>query len=328
MMQPVTVLVTGASTGIGRAIATLLVDRGYRVFGTSRSPERAQKGCPFPLLPLDVHSAASIQRCVQDVLDQSGRIDVLINNAGLIGPAAACEEANLQQVRALFETNFFGVVQMTNAVLPIMRRQGGGKIINISSVCGRICAPPYFAFYAAAKHALEGYSEGLRYEVRPFHIQVAMVEPGYTSTSIGDSIDNPPRPIDVYTKTREPLVLLDLAGIRYGTPPEATARAVLRIIRARRPPLRSTVGSDGAAILILRRWLPYGLFERLIEWMFFSWKPPRKSTEIPAPHELGLHRFLFHRPTRDWSLRAAALASGVLLTAGVLKAWRRAGKDD
>jgi NAD(P)-dependent dehydrogenase (short-subunit alcohol dehydrogenase family) len=90
------------------------------------------------------------------VLDQSGRIDVLINNAGLIGPAAACEEANLQQVRALFETNFFGVVQMTNAVLPIMRRQGGGKIINISSVCGRICAPPYFAFYAAAKHALEG----------------------------------------------------------------------------------------------------------------------------------------------------------------------------
>lgn len=314
-----TVIVTGASTGIGRAIGTLLTQRGYRVFGTSRTPERAQMHCRFPLLPLDVQSAGSIQRCIQAVLDESGRIDVLINNAGLIGPAAACEEADLQQIRALFETNFFGVVQMTNAVLPIMRQQGGGKIINISSVCGRICAPPYFTFYAAAKHALEGYSEGLRYEVRPFNIQVAMVEPGYTSTSIGDGIDNPPQPIDAYANRREPLVLLDLAGIRYGTPPEATARTVLRIIRAPHPPLRSTVGTDGAAVLILRQWLPYSLFERFIEWMFFSWRPPRKGTEIPTPNELGLHRFLFHRPTRDRSLRAAALASGAILAIGALK---------
>jgi NAD(P)-dependent dehydrogenase (short-subunit alcohol dehydrogenase family) len=304
------VLLSGASQGIGRVTAALLASSGYRVFGTSRRPAETQPIPGVTLLALDVHAADSIRDCVQAVLDQAGRIDVLINNAGLIGPGTASEEADIDCLRALFETNFFGVVQLTNAVLPILRAQGSGFVLNMGSVSGQVALPPFFTFYAASKHALEAYTEGLRHELRPFGIRVALIEPGYTSTEIGDSIQHPDRPIPAYQEARLAITQLDRAGLRYGIPPEQVARRVLQVLGQRRPALRHPVGAQGAAILLARRWLPGPLFELLARALFDTWKPsPEAAAEgkIPTPRELGLHRLMFHTPTFNRLLRALAL---------------------
>src|SRR5438270_1619837 len=148
-------LVTGASSGIGEAAARALVDAGFTVYGTSRraTPGETRGGVMF--LPLDVTDDESVAGAVRAVLDRSGRIDVLVNNAGL-GVAGAAEESSIEQGRALFDTNVFGSIRMTRAVLPQMREQGNGRIINVSSVLGLVPAP-YMALYAASKHAIEGY---------------------------------------------------------------------------------------------------------------------------------------------------------------------------
>src|SRR2546422_6503660 len=171
-----TVLVTGASSGIGQATAQLLAERGHRVFGTTRKPGAAQAS-GFTMVGLDVRSDDSVRGCVDQVLSQAGRLDVLVNNAGYTLMGAA-EETSVAEAKAQFETNFFGVVRMVNAVLPGMRAAGAGKIINISSLAGNT-AIPFSAFYSATKFALEGYSESLWYEVSPFGISVSLVEPGF-----------------------------------------------------------------------------------------------------------------------------------------------------
>lgn len=317
------VLVTGASTGIGRAIASLLAQKGYQVFGTSRKPDKTQAIPGVMFLPLDLTSAQSIENCIHEVMKRTGRIDVLVNNAGLLGPAGASEEMSIEAVRDLFEANFFGVVQMVNAVLPILREQGGGTIINISSTCGLVSAPPFFSFYAASKHALEGYTEGLRYEVQPFNIHVALVEPGYTSTEISATVAPPEHPSPAYQNTRERVTRLSQAGIKYGSPVDIVAQAVLKIINQSAPTLRHPTGSDSLAILIARRLLPYPLFERLVASMFFSWRPRTRPSAIPTPSELGLvHRSLFHNATLTRLLQLAGLAAASL-AAVVL--WRRRG---
>jgi NAD(P)-dependent dehydrogenase (short-subunit alcohol dehydrogenase family) len=312
------VLLSGASQGIGRSIAELLAASGYRVFGTSRRPAHTAVIPGVILLELDVHSADSIRACVNAVLAQAGRIDVLINNAGLIGPGTASEEVEIDHVRALFETNFFGVVQLTNAVLPTMRAQRSGFVLNLGSASGLVSLPPFFSFYAASKHALEAYSEGLRHELRPFGIRVVLIEPGYTSTEIGDSIQPPDRPIPAYERTRLAVTQLDRAGLRYGNPPESVARLVLRVLGQRRPALRNPSGAQSRAILLARRWLPDPLFELLGRALFFTWKPSPdalQSAAIPTPRELGVHRIFFHAPTFNRMLRAVGV---MLLAAGVV----------
>src|SRR3989449_1777981 len=154
-----TVLVTGASSGIGQAIAQLLTERGFNVYGTSRKPTGK-------LIPLDVRSDDSVRACI----DRVGPIDVLVNNAGYSLMSAA-EETSIDEAKAQLETNFFGAVRMVNAVLPAMRKAGAGKIINIGSLAG-ITAIPFSAFYTASKFAIDGYSEALWHEVRPFGIHV------------------------------------------------------------------------------------------------------------------------------------------------------------
>ena len=173
-------LVTGASTGIGRATAEALRDAGYRVFGTSRKSD-PQSLHGITMLTADVTSDASVAKLVDDILSEAGRIDLLVNNAGF-GVTGAAEESSIAQVRSLFETNFYGVVRVTNAVLPIMRKQRSGRILNIGSILGLIPAP-YGAYYSATKHAIEGYSETLDHEVREFGVRVAIIEPGATRTS-------------------------------------------------------------------------------------------------------------------------------------------------
>ncbi len=173
-------LVTGASSGIGLATAKALQNAGYRVFGTSR--RAAAEGFDgITMLACDVTDDASVAKLIDDVLAETGRIDLLINNAGT-GLLGGAEESSMAQAQALFDVNVFGVFRVSNAVLPTMRRQGKGRIVNLSSVQGFIPAP-YFALYASTKHAVEGYSESLDHELRAFGIRVTLVEPAYTRTS-------------------------------------------------------------------------------------------------------------------------------------------------
>ncbi|MFQ5457938.1 MAG: SDR family NAD(P)-dependent oxidoreductase, partial [Myxococcota bacterium] len=176
MRKDAVVLVTGASSGFGAAISALLSSRGLRVFGTSRRAGAEGTGGAVTMLPLDVRSDASVTACVAGVLARAGRVDALVNNAGYTF-ASAAEEASLEEAKAQFETNFFGAARMMRAVLPIMRRQESGRIVNVTSLAG-LLGVPFHAYYSASKFALEGFSEGLRQEVRSFGIHVSCVEPG------------------------------------------------------------------------------------------------------------------------------------------------------
>ena len=173
-VRPVAI-VTGASAGIGGATARALQAAGYRVFGTYRKPS-GTRAPGIEYLTCDVTSDDSVQAAVGEVLSQAGRIDLLVNNAG-VGLVGGAEESSLEQAKSLFDVNLFGVIRMTKAVLPAMRKQGAGRIVNISSVMGLIPAP-FMALYAASKHALEGYSESLDHEIRGSGVRVVLVEPG------------------------------------------------------------------------------------------------------------------------------------------------------
>ena len=157
-------LVTGASSGIGKATAERLATAGYKVYGTSRRGAQAGQRS-FAMLSLDVTSDESVEAAVNELLRLEGRIDLLVNNAGFGVAPAAAEESSIEQARSIFETNFFGILRMTRAVVPHMRKQGGGRIINIGSVLGFL-PMPYGALYAATKHAIEGYSESIDHELR------------------------------------------------------------------------------------------------------------------------------------------------------------------
>src|SRR5438067_3564412 len=173
-------LVPVASSWIGEAAARALVSAGFTVYGTSRKVTPGEKRGEVVFLPLDVTDDESVADAVREVLDRSGRLDVLVNNAGL-GVVGAAEESSVEQARALFETNLFGSMRMTRAVLPHMREQRSGRIINVSSIVGLIPVP-YMALYASSKHALEGYSESVDHEVREYGVRVLLVEPGFTKT--------------------------------------------------------------------------------------------------------------------------------------------------
>src|SRR5213595_3067975 len=194
-------LVTGASAGIGEAAAHALVGAGFTVYGTSRRAAAGEKRGGVVFLPLDVTDDESVVGVVREVLERSGSIDVLVNNAGL-GIAGAAEESSIEQARALFDTNVFGSIRMTRAVLPQMRKQGHGRIINVSSVLGLVPAP-FGALYAATKHAVEGYSESLDHEVREYGIRVLLVEPAYTRTSFDTNAVPADEPLPLYAKRRE-----------------------------------------------------------------------------------------------------------------------------
>ena len=182
-------LVTGASSGIGEAVAIAFVEAGYDVVGTSRNASGATPRDGLTLLDLDVGSDDSVVALVDDVIGRFGRIDVLVNNAG-IGAGGAAEESSVEQARRVFDVNFFRLIRMTKAVLPHMRAQGAGRIINVSSVLGFVPVP-FGALYAASKHAVEGYSESVDHEVRQHGVRVLLVEPGFTKTSFDANIVPP-----------------------------------------------------------------------------------------------------------------------------------------
>ncbi|WP_418138353.1 oxidoreductase [Marinomonas sp. RS-M-Aa-14] len=180
MTNKLVALVTGASSGIGEATAKKLLTAGYRVYGTSRRGAISNQ-TGFPMLALDVTDDSSVEAAVAELIRLEGRIDLLVNNAGFGFSPAAAEESSIEQSKAMFDTNFHGVVRMTRAVVPHMRRQGRGRIINIGSILG-VVPVPYAALYCASKHAVEGYSEALDHELRTQGIRVSVIEPAYVKT--------------------------------------------------------------------------------------------------------------------------------------------------
>ena len=253
--QPV-VLVTGASSGIGRATAQLFAQRGFRVFGTSRQPEH-DAPLEYAMIPLDVRSEDSVRAAVHTVLDQAGRIDVLVNNAGY-GHFGALEENTIADAQAQFDTNVFGSLRVIQAVVPIMRRQASGRIISTSSVLGQV-APPFVGLYAGSKFALEGLSESLRAELRPFGIHVSLVEPGFVKTSFVDK--GPTQPLAVYETERRAATAFNRQGLANGLDPHEVARLIVRVAATRNPGLRYRAGRSSSLLILLKRMLPEPLFE-------------------------------------------------------------------
>jgi len=193
--------VTGASSGIGLLMANKLHEEGFTVFGTSRNPDKYRGKVPFRLLSLDVTSDRSIRDCIDKLLSEVGTIDILINNAGGL-LAGSVEETAIDQAYKQFETNFWGSVKMTKAVLPIMRKQRSGKIVTISSLIGLI-GVPFNSYYSASKHALEGFYKSLRLELRPFNIKVSVIEPGFFKTNIDKGAEYGNENISDYEHSRK-----------------------------------------------------------------------------------------------------------------------------
>jgi len=252
-------LVTGASSGIGKATAERLATAGYTVYGTSR--RGAQTGQQaFAMLPLDVTSDESVEAAVNEVLRLEGRIDLLVNNAGFGVAPAGAEESSIDQARSIFDTNFFGVVRMTRAVVPYMRKQGGGRIINIGSVLGFL-PMPYGALYAATKHAIEGYSESLDHELRTRGIRVSVIEPAYTKTTFDANFLEPDAKLDEYREVRAAVNQRVKEVMTTAEQPGVVADVVLKAASAARPKLRYTAGGLASRLRLLRRFAPAGLVD-------------------------------------------------------------------
>lgn len=252
-------LVTGASTGIGNATAKTLQDAGFRVFGTSRRAA-AERSDGVTMLTCDVTDDGSVAKLIDDVLAEAGRIDLLVNNAG-VGLLGGAEESSIVQAQALFDVNVFGVLRMTNAVIPTMRRQGSGRIVNLSSVLGFIPAP-YFALYASTKHAIEGYSESLDHELRQFGVRVVLVEPAYTRTSFEENLTRPDQLLGIYASARAGMEVILRKAFDAGDAPEVISRTVLKAATDSVPRRRYAAGKMARQVSFLRRFVPASAFDR------------------------------------------------------------------
>lgn len=226
-------LVTGASSGIGEATTKRLAKAGYKVYGTSRRGVPADKRA-FEMLPLDVTSDESVEAAVSEVMRLEGRIDLLVNNAGFGVAPAGAEESSIDQARSIFETNFFGLIRMTRAVVPHMRRRGSGRIINIGSVLGFL-PMPYGALYAATKHALEGYSESLDHELRTRGIRVSVIQPAYTKTPFDANFIEADAKLDEYREARAGVSKRVNEVMATAEQPGVVADTVLKVANAARP---------------------------------------------------------------------------------------------
>ncbi len=224
------------------------------VYGTSRRGGDASMR-PFEMLTLDVTSDVSVADAVAELMQREGRIDLLINNAGFGVAPAGAEESSIEQAHSIFDTNFFGVVRMTRAVLPHMRRQGAGRIINMGSVLG-LLPMPYGALYAATKHAIEGYSESLDHELRTRGIRVSVIEPAYTSTPFDANFLQPDSELEAYRNARIAVGRRVQEVMATADQPRVVAEVVLKVANAAHPRLRYTAGRLAGRLAWLRRFAP------------------------------------------------------------------------
>jgi NAD(P)-dependent dehydrogenase (short-subunit alcohol dehydrogenase family) len=253
-------LVTGAATGIGKAAALALADAGYEVIGTSRKTSGSAPYDKVTFINLDVTGDGSVAAAVEHVIQRFGRIDVLVNNAG-VGSTGAAEDSSVAQDQDAFNINVFGTIRMIKAVLPHMRAQRSGRIINVSSVVGFIPLP-YMAIYAASKHAIEGYSWSLDHEVREFGVRVLLVEPPWTKTAFDANSIQPDNPLPVYDERRKAAEKVIADGVEKGEDPATVAKAILAAATDKKPKLRYPAGSRARMVSKLRRFVPEGAFDQ------------------------------------------------------------------
>jgi NAD(P)-dependent dehydrogenase (short-subunit alcohol dehydrogenase family) len=255
MSKSSVVVVTGVSSGIGRTTAERFAKSGCQVFGTVRNIAKSKPLTAVELVEMDVRDEASVKRAIQSIIDKAKRIDVLVNNAGvtLLG---SVEETSVAEAQSLFDTNVFGILRTTQAVLPHMRAQRSGRIVNISSVLGFIPAP-YMGLYAASKHAVEGLSETLDHEVRKFGIRIVLVEPSYTKTSLDTNAPHARAKVSAYDSERDQVVRKIAENVNGAPEPDGVANTIVAAAfcrwKMRRPP-------RGQASLLskLRRFMPAG----------------------------------------------------------------------
>ena len=261
-------LVTGASSGIGMEVALALLERGYMVYGAARRVDRmkdlVERG--GRVLALDLTDEASIEACLRSVLDGAGRLDVLVNNAGY-GSYGAVEDVPLAEARRQFEVNLFGLARLTQLALPVMRRQGGGHVVNVSSMGGKIFTP-MGAWYHATKHALEAWSDALRLEVERFGVKVVIIEPGSIATEWGgiarDSLLATSGEGPYGEQARAFARLMEPGHAIAASHPRVVAGAVMRALSARHPRARYAVGAGAKPFILARRLLGDRAFDGLV----------------------------------------------------------------
>ncbi|MDP4201711.1 MAG: SDR family oxidoreductase [Bacteroidota bacterium] len=246
-----TILITGASSGFGLMLANELHQKGYTVIGTSREPEKYKGETPFKLLRLNIDDDNSINSFTQELFQYIKQLDVLVNNAGFMITGIA-EETSIELGRQQFETNFWGTVKITNALLPYFRSQRNGKIITVSSIVGLI-GPPNLSYYSASKHAVEGFFKSLRFELEQFNVKVSMVEPGWFKTNLGhNSVSSKGKNIDDYDAYRKKVDAFTQNGIKNAEAPDAVVNSIIKIIETKEPKLKNLVGKMTGVIVFLQ----------------------------------------------------------------------------
>ncbi len=257
------VLITGGSSGIGKSIGEFLHQKGFVVYGTSRNPEKITNSI-FPLVALDVREKQSIVNCVAEVIQKSGRLDIVINNAG-VGITGPIEEIPTEEIRNNFETNLFGPIEVMKAVLPQMREQKSGLIINITSIAGYM-GLPYRGIYSASKGALELITEALRMEVKSFGIQITNVAPGDFATNIAAGRYHAPvlKGSAYEVPYRNTLKEMD-SHVDSGSNPNKMAEAIYAIIQTEKPKVHYKVGAFMQKFsIVLKRILPDTMYEKML----------------------------------------------------------------
>ena len=269
-MKNEVVLITGASSGIGKAAAEYLMRKGFHVYGTSRKAlgnieaQDEPTGGFIRMIPIDVTEDGSVIDAINLVVEKEGHIDVLVSNAGA-GVAGSVEDVSMEEARVQFDINFFGTLRVIKAVLPLMREQGHGKIIAVSSVAG-VISIPYQAHYSSSKYAVEGLAEALRYEVAPFGIKVCIVEPGDTRTGFTKSritaqkANNKSPYHERFTRS---LARME-KDEQNGASPISVARVIHNMIMRKNPPVRTAVGFQYKFILFLKKILPGSVLEKVV----------------------------------------------------------------
>lgn len=257
------VLITGGSSGIGKTVGNYLQTRGYTVYGSSRNPENV-KDSLFPLVTIDVRNSQTIQQAVQEIINKEGKIDVLINNAG-VGITGPVEEIPLDEIQNNFHTNVFGPIEMMKAVLPFMRNQKSGLIINVTSIAGYM-GLPFRGIYSASKGALELITESIRMEVKPFNIKVTNVAPGDFATDIAARRFHAPVLEDSPYKEvyGQQLATID-EHVNDGGDPVEMAKAIDAIIQTENPKIHYKVGAFMQKFSIfLKKILPDTVYEKIL----------------------------------------------------------------
>ena len=268
-------LVTGSSSGIGFETSLMLARAGFNTYASMRNLEKSKniteiakkEKIPLQVIQLDVNNDGSVKDAIVKILKADQRIDVLINNAGY-GLFGSVEDTSIEEIKAQFETNFFGVVRVTQQVLPLMRRQNSGTIVNVSSVGGRIGLPALSAYHST-KFAVEGLSESIAFELEPFGIRVVIIEPGVIRTNILNSSSSAKKALDPkspYFSLSQKLNdnFKSMMESELSSPPEEVAKVILQAVTSENPQLRYSVGDDAANLIHARKNMPDKEFRKMI----------------------------------------------------------------